>query len=158
MVKPSRLSSPSEPSLYSSWADHPHHQQDHHHHQADEQQVAMKNVVATGAPMSMLNLWNSSSGSTTTSGSHHNNDDDPSANPAAVDNDLSRALSPSAIGSIKGRLTISISPTVSILMKERKASAKLFKKKKTPLSNSQEKFFFRKINRRVFPPHGSTPK
>ena len=102
MVKPSRLSSPSEPSLYSSWADHPSHHQQDHHHQADEQQVAMKNVVVAATGASMLNLWTSSSGSTTTS---HNNDDDPSANPAAVDNDLSHALSPSAIGSIKGTHT-----------------------------------------------------
>ncbi|XP_046462646.1 probable nuclear hormone receptor HR3 isoform X2 [Daphnia pulex] len=96
MVKPSRLSSPSEPSLYSSWTDHhpghpgQHHLHHHpgsdgsHHHLGGHQshsddhvhhQVAMKNGVTVAPPAhppSMLNLWNSS-GTTSNSGNNNNN-------------------------------------------------------------------------------------
>lgn len=96
MVKPSRLSSPSEPSLYSSWADHHQHPADehqpmdeHHHHQ---QVSAIKNGSGSTSSSNMLNLWNNDDNSTAASAASAN----------VNDNDLSRALSPSAIGSIKG--------------------------------------------------------
>jgi hypothetical protein len=96
------------------------HSDDHVHHQ-----VAMKNGVTVAPPAhppSMLNLWNSS-GTTSNSGNNNNNNNsteditndeaeddnnDASANnhPSAGEiNDLSHqaALSPSAIGSIKGK-------------------------------------------------------
>lgn len=136
MVKPSRLSSPSEPSLYSSWTDHPGHQHHLHHHQGSDHshanhsdehqhvhhQVAMKNGVAGPPAASLLNLWNNSSSANNNNNSGSSavnednntvedvNEDDntSSSNQAAVHtehNDLSQAaLSPSAIGSIKGKI------------------------------------------------------
>lgn len=106
-----------------------HHQHANH---SDEQhahhQVAMKNGVAGPPVVSMLNLWNSSSSSSANSGNNNsrpavtnnnednsavedaneddNNDTSASSNHAAIaeHNDLSQAaLSPSAIGSIKGK-------------------------------------------------------
>ena len=85
MVKPSRLSSPSEPSLYSAWADHGHHAPEHQlvaeeqvaksHHQQHQHNVGHSSSQT-------LNLWP---------------EDDQSAS-----NDPDLTLSPSAIGSIKG--------------------------------------------------------
>lgn len=90
MVKPSRLSSPSEPSLmYSSWTDHPSHPAAPVGGGEDEGEGSSK------PQLSMLSLWNSSnplsSGGTAV--------DDP----LAAAGEQPAALSPSAIGSIKGK-------------------------------------------------------
>ena len=154
MVKPSRLSSPSEPSLYSSWTDHHpggHHQHHLHHpgsdhlvahqnHSNDDgehvhHQVAMKNgVTSAGAPppaSMQLNLWNSNNNEDASNNEETNHlAEDDNRHPSAANeiNDLSSqhaALSPSAIGSIKGNNNNNnnnnhLPRIVGILTKERK--------------------------------------
>lgn len=111
---------------------HHHQHVSDHIQTDEQQVAMKSGATSGPASIPMLNLWNSTNSSATTSAnsstSHnnstnsvnqqqqqqqqhqqtssgivgHNNDDDSSANPAAVENDLSLALSPSAIGSIKG--------------------------------------------------------